>query len=311
MHIFLTGATGYIGNVIAEHLQQAGHTILGLARSDSSANRLRGRGIEPYRGNLRDVASLIRGVQQADAVIHAGFSLDMEAFTPEEFTKAAEAEQDDVRTFIETLAGTAKPLIVTSGVGVFGDTGTKVYAEDTPFQSPAYLAWRQSVENEVLDAKSQNIRSMVVRPPMVYGRGGSIIPTVLLQAGRKAGIGLYLGSGENEWSTVAVDDLAALYVLALHKGPAGTLFHATAGEPVSIRSIAEAVSRNIGAGGATRSWALEEAQQQLGLVAGGISANMRASSDVSKRILAWQPTRSSILDDMAHGSYAGRLPHLP
>ena len=99
-----------------------------------------------------------------------------------------------------------------------------------------------------------------------------------------------LGSGENEWSTVAVDDLATLYVLALHKGRAGTLFHATAGEPVSIRSIAEAVSRNIGAGGATRSWALEEAHQQLGLVAGGISANMRASSDVSKRILGWQPT---------------------
>src|SRR5258707_4055037 len=167
------------------------------------------------------------------------------------------------------------------------------------------MSLQSKLENEVLNAKSQNVRGMVVRPPTVYGRGGSIIPTVLLQAGRKAGIGLYLGSGENEWSTVAVDDLAALYVLALHKGRAGTLFHATAGEPVSIRSIAEAVSRNIGAGGATRSWALEEAQQQLGLVAGGISANMRASSDVSKRMLGLQPTRSSILDDIAHGSYAG------
>ncbi len=130
------------------------------------------------------------------------------------------AEKDNVRTFIETLSGTAKTLIVTSGIGVFGDTGTKVYAEDTPFQAPAHLAWRQSVENEVLNAKSQDIRS-------------------------------------------------------------------------------------IGAGGATRSWALEEAQQQLGPVTGGISANMRASSEVSKRTLGWQPTRSSILDDMAHGSYAG------
>lgn len=133
MHIFLTGATGYIGSVIAEHLQQAGHSVVGLARSDSSANTLSGRGIEPFWGDLRNAASLIRGVQRADAVIHAGFTLNMEAFTPEEFAKAAEAEQGNVRTFIETLSGTAKTLIVTSGVGVFGDTGTKVYAEDTPF----------------------------------------------------------------------------------------------------------------------------------------------------------------------------------
>ena len=96
MHIFLTGGTGYIGSVIAEHLKQAGHTVLGLARSDSSANRLSGRGIEPFRGNLRDAASLIRGVQRADAVIHAGFSLDRNAFTSEEVAKAGQAEQDNV-----------------------------------------------------------------------------------------------------------------------------------------------------------------------------------------------------------------------
>lgn len=305
MRIFLTGATGYIGSVIAEHLQRAGYHVVGLARSASSAGALGARGIEPSHGDLRDAASLIQAAQQADAVIHAGFSLDKEGLTSEAFTKAAEAERDNVRGFIATLSGTGKALIVTSGIGVFGDTGAKIYAEDTQFETPAHSAWRRNIEIEGLDAKRLNIRSMVVRAPMVYGRGGSTVPNLLLQAGRKAGIGLYLGSGENAWSTVSVDDLAALYVLALQKGPAGTLFHATAGEPVTIRSIAEAVSRNIGAGGATQSWTLEDAQRQLGLVARGIAANLRASSDISKRILGWEPAYPSILDDMAYGSYAG------
>jgi nucleoside-diphosphate-sugar epimerase len=256
------------------------------------------------RGDLHDSDSLIQGARQADAVIHAGFSLDKEAsgIAAEAFARAAEAEQDNVRTFLETLAGTGKTLIVTSGVGVLGDTGAYDYAEDTPIQPPPQAAWRRGVEIDVLAAKNLNIRSMVIRVPMVYGRGGSSVPNLLLQAGRKAGVGLYPGAGENVWSTVAVDDLAALYVLALEKGPAGALFHATAGEPVSIRSIAEAVSRNIGAGGTARSWTQEEAQQ-FGLVAGGLSANLRASSDITRRVLGWRPTQPPILEDIACGSY--------
>lgn len=304
MKVFLTGGTGYIGSVIAENLQQAGHQVLGLARSEASFAKLRSRSIEPYRGDLGDSASLLEGARRTDAVIHAGFIHDLEAYTPEEFAKAAKAEQDNVRTFIEVLSGTGKALIVTSGVGVFGDTGRRVYAEDTAFQAPPYLAWRQAVENEVLEAAHKDVRGMIVRPPMVYGRNGSIFPTMLLQAGRKAGIGLYIGTGENEWSTVHVEDLSALYVLALDKAPAGTLFHATAGKTVSIREIAEAVSRNIGAGGAIRSWPLEEAQQEFGMLANGVSANMRVSSDITKRILGWQPVRPSILWEIEQGSYA-------
>lgn len=307
MQIFLTGATGYIGSAIAEQLQQAGYNVLGLARSDSAANQLGARGIEPLRGNLLDADSLVRGAKQADAVIHSGLSLEKGALplSAQDYARSAAAEVDSVRTFINALSGTAKTLIVTSGMGVFGDTGTTVYAEDTPFQSPPQGASRRRIEIDVLDAKSLDIRTMIVRPPMVYGRGGSSVPNMLLRAGRKAGIGLYPGTGENAWSTVAVDDLAALYVRALQKGAGGMIFHATSGEPVPISAIAEAVSRNIGAGGAIRSCTQADAQQHFGLLAAGLTANLRVSSEISKRILGWQPTHSSILDDMAYGSYVG------
>jgi nucleoside-diphosphate-sugar epimerase len=274
LEIFLTGATGYIGSAVAGALLAAGHSVTGLARSDDAAEKLAGKGITPYRGNLTSPESLGTAALAADAVIHTGT------------TNQGPIDQEAVRALLR-----GKPLIYTSGVWVLGDTGGKVADETWPVNPIPKVAWRPAVEQMVLDAGG-----VVIRPAIVFGRGGGI-PADFVQSAR------YVGNGENHWPMIHLDDLALLYVLAIANAPPGTLLHASDGTAFRVKEIAAAASLGAGAGDRTESWPLEEARKTLGAYADALVLDQQVSSQKARATLGWKPRAVSVLDDLRSGSY--------
>jgi nucleoside-diphosphate-sugar epimerase len=199
---FLTGATGYIGSAVADRLRAAGRELSGLARSAEAAARLESAGIRPIRGDFTDRDSLRAAARAADGVISMATTYD----------PAVDGPAIDV--ILEALAGSGKPFVYTSGIWSHGDTAGAVVDEATPPKPAALVAWRQAVEDRVRAGAERGIRSVVIRPAVVYGRGGGI-PAGFVESARKRGAARYVGSGTNRWPFVHVDDLADLYLLAL------------------------------------------------------------------------------------------------
>lgn len=291
MRVFIPGATGYIGRVVADRLRSAGHQVSGLARSDAAEARLRYAGVTPIRGDFTKPASVAAGARSADAVIGLATTYDPAVDGPA------------VDAILEALAGSNKPFIYTSGIWSHGDTGGRVVDETSPPQPASLVAWRQGVEDRVLAAAAHGIRSIVIRPAIVYGRGGGI-PAEFGETARKQGAAQFVGTGENRWPFVHVDDLADLYLLALGKAPPGTLLLAVSGRSLKVREVAVAASRGAGAEGRVRAWPLEEARKELGPYADALVLDQQASGKRAELLLGWRPHREGVLDELEHGSYA-------
>jgi nucleoside-diphosphate-sugar epimerase len=292
MKVFLTGATGYIGTAVADRLRAAGHAITGLARSDEAAARLKSSGITPARGDFTDPASVGSAARQADGVISMATT----------YNPAIDGPAID--SILEALAGTNKPFVYTSGIWSHGDTGGAVVDETSPPRPAALVAWRQGVEDRVQAAARRGIRTVVIRPAIVYGRGGGL-PAEFVQSARKEGAARYVGTGKNRWPFVHVDDLADLYLLALEQAPAGSVLLGVAGPSRTVSDVAAAASRGAGAGGRTVAWPLEEARQKLGPYADALVLDQQASGRRAQELLGWQPHRPDVLEDIERGSYAG------
>ncbi len=183
-----------------------------------------------------------------------------------------------------------------------GNTGETPVDEDGPLHPPAITAWRAEAVTEVLAAAGQGIRTVVIRPGMVYGRGAGA-PTSFVQSARQEGAARFVGDGANHWSLVDVDDLGDLYVRALEHAPAGTLLLAVAGLAVAVRDIAEAASRAAGAGGRVRAWPLDEARAAMGPMADALALDQHATAARASRLLGWTPQAPSVLDQLAQGGY--------
>jgi nucleoside-diphosphate-sugar epimerase len=291
MRVFLTGATGYIGSAVAERLRAAGHELTGLARSDAAAARLTAAGIRSVRGDFSDPASVGAAARAADGVISMATTYD------------AAIDGPAIDAILDALAGSDKPFIYTSGIWSHGDTGGAVVDETTPPRPAALVAWRQAVEDRVREGARRGIRSIVIRPAIVYGRGGGI-PASFVESARKEGAARYVGTGENRWPFVHVDDLADLYLLALERAPAGSLLLGVAGPAHAVRDVAAAASRGAGAGGRTMAWPLEEARQKLGAYADALVLDQQASGRRAQELLGWRPHRPDVLEDIERGSYA-------
>lgn len=301
MELFMTGATGYIGSAITEKLLQAGHRIVGLARSTASADALEKQGIEPRAGTLADTAILEEAARNADGVIHNAFDL-----SSLDFAAANNEEAKAVDSLIAGLRGSGKPLVFTSGTGVLGDTGSVVFDEETPiapteFPAVKELRLRMATEKTVLEAAG--IRGIVLRPPNVYGRGdGNGVLAAVRAAARKRGAVPYaVGSEDHHWAFVHVEDLADLFVLALDKAPAGELFHAGAQPGLRTPDIAAALSHGTGLGGKTVALEIPELADALGsrYVADYWASNSQTSSDKARRLLGWQPRHLDLLQEVA------------
>jgi nucleoside-diphosphate-sugar epimerase len=294
MKIFLTGATGYIGGAVAERLRAAGHSVIGLARSERAAADLAARGLTPHHGDLADPASLFDGARVADGVIH----LAQAQFAPggdfaAQMQEMGRLAAGAVDAMLRALDGSSKPFILTGGTGAYGET---------PIPPLPMLASLAENDRKVLGATG--VRGMAIRPAIVYGRGGGPVSTLVGMA-RQTGVVQYTGDGENLLSTVHADDVAELYLLMLERAPGGTLLNGVAEPFVSQRALLEAVSRAAGLGGAIAPMPEEQARS-LAYGAGGLfSRNSRVSAARARALLGWTPHRPSVIDELLHGSYQG------
>jgi nucleoside-diphosphate-sugar epimerase len=299
MQVYVIGATGYIGSAVAKALAAGGHRVVGAARAARSAERLREAGIAAAVCDVSIPESLKQPARDADAVVYAV------QYTGE---NSAQAEAAALRALVEAMRESNKPLIYTSGIWVYGNTGGQAADEEAPPNPPAFLAHRPMLERTVLDGAAQGVRGVVVRAACVYGDGGSL-PAMWTSTARESGAARFVGDGTNRWANVHRDDLAALYVLALDRAAPGAIYNAGDDTSFTVREMAEAASIGAGAGGAVAAWPLEEARLAFGPFADGLVLDTRIDSDRARRQLGWRTRTTTILDDLQEGSYArGALP---
>ena len=297
MKIFLTGATGYVGSVVAEKLKGRGYKVSGLARNAESETRLSAKNIEAVRGELHDFDVLKTAASDADAVIHTAFSHNFD-----DYNDAVKLDREVIKKFAEALAQTNKPLIITSSSAILGDTRGNLADEDYPFGENSPRKFRGEAERDVLQLSSKGIRSIVLRLPLfVYGRAGSsFVPFVIKQA-KQSGSANYFETGEHRVSAVHVEDAADLYLLALETSTAKGLYNVAA-ESVSMKEMNEAVARLLDV--KAKSLSAERAREQFGKMFDFLSINNQLDAAKAKRDLQWEiNSNRTILDDIENGSY--------
>lgn len=310
MKIFLTGATGYIGSVVAEKLAEQGHQVVALARSENAAKKLTALGYEVVPGDLDDLSVLTEAAKKADGVIHAGFKQSEDGFLA-----SMSNERRTVSALLEGIKNTGKPIVYTSGTGLLGDTGLVVYDENMPdkidLDNPDITAkdeltqatfQRMSTERDVL--KAVGIRGIVLRSPNVYGRsnGHSLITSIISAARKITAVPYANFSGDHLWTFVHVDDLADLYVLAIQRSGGGELYYAGGESGLKTKDIAAALSFDLGYEGKTIAVDMGELTDLFGgpFMAGFWSWNNQSSDEKAKRLLNWHPKHVQMITEIAH-----------
>ncbi len=305
MRIFVTGASGWIGSAVVPELLDAGHEVVGLARSDASADALAAAGAGVHRGSLDDLDSLREAAAASDGVIHLAFKHEL-AFSGD-FEGAAGADRRAVEAFGEALAGSDRPLLIASGtLGVA--PGRVATEQDGHGSNPAVAAWgdgprtRWETAEFAISLASRGVRSSVVRlPPTNHGDGDNGFIATLVAIAREKGVSGYIGDGANRWPAVHRLDSAHLFGLAVEQAPAGSTLHASAEEGVPVRDIAEAIGRNLDL--PVVSIAPEDAAEHFTWLAGFLGADSPASSALTRELLGWQPTRPGLIADLDEGHY--------
>jgi nucleoside-diphosphate-sugar epimerase len=291
MRVFVTGATGGIGSVLVPELMAAGHEVLGLARSDASAQALTAAGAFVLSGDLDNPESLRAGASQSDGVIHLAFGADFNNF---ETSVAREARA--VEIFGAALEGTGKPLVIASGTPALpGRTST----EQDPFPVDGPVGGRGRNARTVVDLAKRGVRSAVVRlPRSVHAAGGRCgFASVLVDTARRTGISGYIGDGTQRWPAVHRLDAAQLFRLVIETAAPGTVAHAVADEGDAMRSIAEVIGRKLDM--PTESVSAET----FGFLGNIFGVDQPASSALTREKFGWQPTHPSLLEDLEAGNY--------
>jgi nucleoside-diphosphate-sugar epimerase len=290
MKVFVTGASGFVGSAVVQELQHAGHQVLGLARSDASAQAITAAGAEVLRGDLTDLDSLKRGAAAADGIIHLGYNHDFS-----QYEAAAVTETNAIGAMGSVLAGSERPLVVTSGFAGFAP-GRLTTEEDMPA-----VAVRTS-EQAALALVPQAVRAMVVRlAASVHDAGDHGFVPYLIGLARQKGEAAYLGEGLNRWPAVHRLDAARLFRLAVEQGQAGARYHGVGDEGIAFRDLATIIGRHLGVPVVSKS--AEEAADYFGWMARFAGLDMAASSALTQQWLGWQPTHVGLLADLEQGDY--------
>ncbi len=294
MRIFLTGATGFIGSHIVPELMEGGHQVIGLTRSDTGARWLEEQGAAAHRGTLEEPDSIGRGAAQADAVIHTAFDHD---FT--RFVENCEKDRHVIEAIGTALAGSDRPLIITSGTGM-GSPGPGELAREDVFDrnNPNPRRLSELTGEKVAQG---GVSVAVVRLPQVHDTAKQGMVSPAIQVARAKGLSAYVGAGSNRWPSAHVTDVARLYRLALDKHEAGARWHAVAEEGVPVRAIAEAIGAGLGI--PVRSLDPEEAMVHFGWLGAFASYDMPASSILTRERLGWTPAGPGLLADLKAMNY--------
>ncbi len=294
MRVFLTGATGFIGSAIVPELLKAGHQVLGLTRSDAGAQALAAAGAQAHRGSLEDPDSLRAGAAQADGVIHCAFDHDFSNF-------AANCQKDSraIEAVGSALAGSDRPLVITSGTGMGAPGDGRPATEDVfnlDHPNP-----RSASEIAGAAALAAGVNVSVMRLPQVHDPVRQGLVTYMVAIAREKGVSAYVGDGLNRWPAAPVLDVARLYRLALERAQAGARYHAVAEEGVTAREIAEVVGAGLKVPAV--SLAPEEAAGHFGWMAMFASLDMPASSAWTRETLGWSPTGPTLIADLKAMDY--------
>ena len=299
MKVFITGASGYIGGSVADALMKRGDAVSGLARSEETAAALQKLGITPVRGGLDDAAVLTQAARAADVTVNA----------------ANAGHRGAAQALVDALTGTGKALIHTDGSSIVGTRAAgefrpEVFDEATPFTPTPQRKARVDIDALVRGAK--RMRGVVIAPSLIYGKGRGLNPNSiqvpwLIALARKAGVPKHIGSGENRWANVHIDDVVALYLAAIDKAPAGAFYFAENGEN-SMREVCAAIGRMLGQGGVTQSMSVEEAAAEWGEGPANdtMGSNSRVRGKRARAELGWRPHAPSLIEEIEHGCYAQR-----
>ena len=295
MRVFLTGATGFIGFRIVSELIAAGHQVLGLTRSDGGARRLEEVGAAVHRGTLEEPSSVASGAAEADAVIHTAFDHEFSNFV-------ANCAKDArvIAAMGEVLAGSNRPLIITSGTGIGMATPGRPATEDV-------LNWdhptpRLASERAGAEQAAKGVSVAVVRLPQVHDTVKQGLITPLVEIARAKGVSAYVDEGANRWPAAHVTDVARLYRLALERHEAGARYHAVAEEGVPLRQIAELLGAGLRI--PTVSVTPAEAPDHFGWLTPFLGLDMPASSAWTRERLGWEPTGPSLVADLEGMNFA-------
>jgi len=294
MRVFVTGATGFIGSAVVKELIDAGHQVLGLARSDAAAKALEAAGAEVHRGDLEDLESLRKGAEASDGVIHTGFIHDFSRFK-----EVCETDRKAIEAIGEVLIGSDRPFIVTSGIGLLAPGKVSTEA-DMPAPGPNP---RIASDEAVNDLAARGVRVSIVRlPPSVHGEGDHGFIPMLIGIAREKGISVYKEEGLNRWSAVHRLDAARLFKLALEANPApGTRFHGVGEEGVTFREIAKIIGKRLNIPVVSKS--PEEAAAHFTWFAHFAAFDCPSSSKHTQEVLGWHPTHQGLIADIDTDSY--------
>ncbi len=295
MRVFVTGASGWIGSAVIPELIEAGHQVLGLARSDQSAAAIADLGASVQRGSLEDPASLRAGAEASDGVVHLAYIHDFSRYED-----AAAADLAAIQTMGAVLDGSGRPLLIASGMLGLA-TGTVATERDLPEGVHPRVAGARAA----LDLAERGVRSCVVRfSPTVHGPGDHGFVATLTNVARDKGFAAYIDDGSSRWPAVHRLDAANLVRRAVDDAPAGSVVHAVAEEGVATRAIAEAIGRSLDL--PVASIPAEQATGHFGFLGRFFGTDCPASNDLTRELLGWKPTRPGLLEDIEAGYYAQR-----
>jgi nucleoside-diphosphate-sugar epimerase len=291
MRVFVTGASGFIGSAVVSELIGAGHDVVGLARSESSAQAVETAGAQVHRGDLDDLESLRAGAQTADGVIHLAFNHDFS-----DYSGAAETDRRAIDAIGGVLAGSDRPFVVTSGLAGFALGRTMTEEDAASADSPRFS------EQAALALTSRGVRVSVLRlPPSVHGEGDHGFVPRLIDIAREKGVAAYPGDGSNRWPAVHRSDAARLFRRALESAPAGARLHAIGDEGVPVRDIAAVIGRHLRL--PVTAVAPEQAADHFGWLGAFFSLDVPASSTLTRELMGWHPTHPGLLGDLEQGHY--------
>jgi nucleoside-diphosphate-sugar epimerase len=292
MQVLLTGATGYIGSAVLDSMLKGGHRVTALARDPEKAQRLLAKGATPIIGELGMPKTYVDAVKAADAVVHAA----MES-SPRGIPKEKEALELMLGAQTTASAADGKPriFVYTSGVWVLGRTA-KAAEEDAPLDPPAHVEWRPSHEDLVLSAFSDSLRTVVVRPGIVYGGGRGIVSDLIKDA--LNGLIRVVGPGKNRWPCVYDHDLGDLYARILEAPAAAGIIHATDEADERVEDIVEAIAAQVPQRPDIRNMPMTEARKKLGAYADALSLDQKVRSPKA-RAIGWAPTQMGIVNSVA------------